>query len=131
MPRHSPSIKPLTLHSVFQSHAVVQRDCLLPVFGTGEPGATVRCSFARRRAVTTVRPDGTWKVELPAIPAGGPFRLVAESGDSKAVASDVLVGDVFLCSGQSNMEWPLNAAQGGKEAIAAVWPSFNRDDEDL
>lgn len=118
MPRHSKSIKPLTLHRVFQSHAVVQRDCLLPVFGTGEPGTTVRCSLARRRALTTVRPDGTWKVELPAISAGGPFRLVAESGDSKAVASDVLVGDVFLCSGQSNMEWPLNMAQGGKAAMA-------------
>jgi sialate O-acetylesterase len=95
------------LNPVFGDHAVVQRDRPIPLWGTTDPNAEVTLSLAG--SVATVRADaaGQWKARLPALPAGGPYVLKAESNGRTQQADDVLVGDVWLCSGQSNMVLPV------------------------
>lgn len=111
----------LQLPHFFADGMVVQRDAKVPVWGKGEPGAKVTVTLsqqqkdnsrpARGQAKTTVQPDGTWKVYLPKMKAGGPYQLSIMSAKDKSFErkeiKNVLVGDVFLCSGQSNMELPI------------------------
>lgn len=104
---------------VFSDGAVLQRDQSLPVWGRATPGARIRVSFDGREATTTAAGNGTWRVVLPAHAAGGPFQLRVREGDAEEVAvRDVLVGEVWLASGQSNMEWPLSQAADAEAEIA-------------
>ncbi len=98
------------LNGLFADHGVVQRDRPLPVFGTAKPGEAVTVAFAGKTATATAGPDGAWSVDLPATPAGGPYDLVASAPSGTRTVHDVLSGDVWLCSGQSNMELPVSAA---------------------
>lgn len=106
----SPANAQSLLNGLFADHAVVQRDRPLPVFGTAKPGETVTASFAGQTLTAKAGPDGAWRVDFPATPAGGPYTLTAATASAKASASDVLVGDVWLCSGQSNMEMQVSAS---------------------
>ncbi len=92
---------------IFQDHAVLQREQALPVWGKGLAGEVVTVSLAGVNAVATIDPDGNWLVRLPAQPAGGPFVLTAQAPSGSATVRDILVGEVWICSGQSNMEWQL------------------------
>ncbi|WP_460711057.1 sialate O-acetylesterase [Lysobacter terrae] len=104
---------------MFSDGAVLQRDRALPVWGWAKPGAKVEVVFDGRRATTTAAADGAWRVELPAHAAGGPYVLNVREGNSDTVAvKDVLVGDVWLASGQSNMEWPVAQAKDAAMEIA-------------
>ena len=104
---------------VFSDGAVLQRDRPLPVWGRATPGAKIRVSFDAQDATTTAAGDGTWRVELPAHAAGGPFSLRVREGDADEVTvRDVLVGDVWLCSGQSNMEFTVGGAQNAPAEMA-------------
>lgn len=98
------------LNGLFSDHAIVQRDRPLPVFGTAKPGETVTAAFAGQTLSAKAGPDGAWRVDFPATPAGGPYQITASSPSANASASDVLVGDVWLCSGQSNMEMQVGAS---------------------
>lgn len=109
------------LHATFQDHAVLQRQVPLPVWGTTTAGATVTVTLAKGAGNTESAPvshatahagsDGTWHATLPPLPAGGPYTLTAESSAGvRQSVSDILFGDVFLCSGQSNMEYPTRLA---------------------
>ena len=108
---------PLHLGDVFHDHAVVQRNAPISVWGTAAPGETVTVEFAE---VSEVEADdeGHWSTVLPALPAGGPYTLtVRASSGAVQTAEDILVGDVFLCSGQSNMVFPVSRAiYGAMEA---------------
>ncbi|MCI4566362.1 sialate O-acetylesterase [Lysobacter sp. CFH 32150] len=109
----------VTLPLMFSDGAVVQRDRPLPVWGWATPGAKIEVAFDGRSAKVTADRDGAWRVELPAHAAGGPFVLNVREGDGDTVAvRDVLVGDVWLASGQSNMEWPVEQAQDAEQEIA-------------
>ncbi|MFM2055443.1 MAG: hypothetical protein RL456_3480, partial [Pseudomonadota bacterium] len=108
----------LTLHPLFSEHAVLQHGRPLPVWGRASPGATVTVELAGARAETVADGDGQWRVLMPALPAGGPYALVADSGLAREERHDLLAGDVFLASGQSNMEWALGLCDGGDAAIA-------------
>lgn len=95
---------------VFSSHMVVQRDRPIPVWGRGTPGDRLLVRFHGSRAETVVAPDGTWMATLPAMPMSSKgARMTIVGGDDGIVFEDVLVGDVWMCSGQSNMEWPFGA----------------------
>lgn len=111
------------LSTTFQDHAVLQREAPIPVWGSTAAGAGVTVVLAKTaRGVSTpsapisrvtahAGPDGRWQVTLPALPAGGPYSLTAtSSAGARQTVRDVLIGDVFLCSGQSNMEYPTRLA---------------------
>lgn len=107
VPCGAQSVEPL-LSPVFQDHVVLQREQPVQVWGTAIPGDTVRVLVAGEATTAPVNQDGTWAAELPTLSAGGPHRLVARStGGAVQTLRDVLVGDVYLCSGQSNMALPV------------------------
>lgn len=103
---------------LFSDGAVVQRDRPLPVWGWASPGAKVQVDFDGRSATAKAAADGSWRVELPAHAAGGPYALRVRGDGETVTVQDVLVGDVWLASGQSNMEWPLRETDGAEAEIA-------------
>jgi len=107
----------VTPHALFRDHAVLQREVPVPVWGTASPGENVSVRLADRPAVTTTAgADGRWQVHLPAQPAGGPFKLVFE-GKNRIELNDVWLGEVWLCSGQSNMERQLGLRNGQQPLV--------------
>ncbi|MBC7820761.1 MAG: DUF1080 domain-containing protein [Planctomycetaceae bacterium] len=113
----------LSLSSLFTDHAVLQRDIAVPVWGKAEPGSKLVVQFAGQEKLATADKDGKWSVKLDPLPASAePRELTVESKieNQKSKISDVLVGEVWVCSGQSNMGWTLNKSTGGNEAIAAA-----------
>lgn len=114
--------------SVFSSHMVLQRDAKVPVWGTAGPGEEVTVEFAGQRRATKTGADGKWCVELEPMPADATGRLmVISSGSKMAQFDDVLVGEVWLCSGQSNMAWTVrengvSVANAADEVAAANYP---------
>ncbi len=111
---------PPLLHPLFQDHAVVQRDRPIPVWGQAAPGAQVQVELAGRRVETQAGDDGRWQARLPALEAGGPHELIARSGGQTRRVADVLVGDVWLCSGQSNMELQVHRSLNARAEIAGA-----------
>lgn len=103
---------------LFSDGAVMQRERSLPVWGWASPGAKIQVDFDGRRATATAAADGAWRVELPAHAAGGPYTLKVSGDGGTVTVQDVLVGDVWLASGQSNMEWPLSQSDGAQVEIA-------------
>src|SRR5690606_21436524 len=108
------------LHTMFQDHAVLQRDQPLRVWGLAPPGETVRIELAGRSASARAGADGRWQAALLALEAGGPHTLVASAGKAQQTVSDLLVGDVWLCSGQSNMELQVWRSLDARAEIASA-----------
>jgi sialate O-acetylesterase len=111
--------KPALLAELFQDHAVLQRDKSIAVWGRAASGEAVTISLAATSVRARADSSGRWSAVLPAMSAGGPFVLTAqgESG-ARQSANDVLIGDVFLCSGQSNMELPVERTGDARNEIA-------------
>jgi sialate O-acetylesterase len=102
----------LRLASPFQDHAVLQRDQVLPVWGWAAPMTRVRVTLAGNDAHTLSSDHGDWSVRLPALPAGGPHTLTVTAANGETLTiSDLLVGEVWIASGQSNMEWTLDQSR--------------------
>ncbi len=99
------------LPKILSSHAVLQRDQPIHVWGWADPGEQVSVTLQTARATTNGDRIGAWSVYLLAQPAGGPFQLVV-TGTNKIVLDDILIGDVWFASGQSNMEMPLMGFPG-------------------
>jgi sialate O-acetylesterase len=92
------------LNTLFQDHAILQRDRAVPIWGHAKPGEQVTVTWAGKTIESHADTNGDWQASLPALPAGGPFTLTVKAADgSTQTLQDVLVGDVWLCSGQSNM----------------------------
>ena len=104
-----PDATNIATHQLFTDHAVLQRGISLPVWGTASPGGTLEVTLSGNTQATKADSSGNWKVEFPEMEAGGPYELRIEGGDTSIVLQDILIGDVWLASGQSNMEWPLSA----------------------
>lgn len=105
------------LNPLFQDYAVLQRGQPVPVWGKADAGEAVTVAFRGQSVSTKADADGNWRVELAAMEASAePAELKANN----AAIKQVLVGDVWLCSGQSNMVWPLEKCTGGAEAITAA-----------
>lgn len=96
----------IKLPAIFASRMVLQRDRPIPVWGFAKPGIRVSVEMNDEQQTTKADDRGRWEVKLPAMPAGGPYSLTI-TGKRPLVLNDVLVGDVWICSGQSNMEMPL------------------------
>ncbi len=121
-----PAQAQLRLPLVLSDGAVLQRNHPVPVWGWSRPGAPVDVALGGHRATTTADAAGRWRVELPAMPAGGLHTLEVRSGRETAAAHGLLVGDVWVLSGQSNMEWILRNAQNAEAAIATSETPFIR-----
>lgn len=107
------------LPACFSDHMVLQRGQPIAVWGTDDPGAKVTVRLADASRETTADEQGNWRVDLPAQSAGGPHELVVE-GSSQVKRQDVLIGEVWICSGQSNMEWRVRQSTNAEEEIAAA-----------
>lgn len=124
----------LSLNPIFSDNGVLQRGVPVLIGGRGNPGASVTAAFAERQASTVVGADGLWRVKLPSMHASRDGRtLVVKCGDDRCTVTNLLVGEVFLCSGQSNMQQPLwsggwgggfSDRKGVLEAQIARWPLF-------
>ncbi|MBR0055903.1 MAG: hypothetical protein IJP66_01110, partial [Kiritimatiellae bacterium] len=101
---------PLRFHRCFGDGMVLQRDVPVRVSGVAAPGAKIAGSFRGASASATAGDNGEWEISFPPGEAGGPFDLeVSDASGAGAALRDVLVGEVWLCSGQSNMEYPVFA----------------------
>ena len=96
---------------MFTDHAVLQRDMPVPVWGSADPGEEVTVTIAGQTHKTKADDKGKWRVTLEPLKVGEPLTLVVE-GKNRVERNDILVGEVWLCSGQSNMEL---AAQLGQQ----------------
>lgn len=96
------------LNPIFQDHVVLQRDEPVRVWGTAAPADTVTVVMGGHTARGVASDNGSWSAEFSALDAGGPHRLIARTTNGEVqIVEDVMVGDVYLCSGQSNMEFPV------------------------
>ncbi|NQT25172.1 beta galactosidase jelly roll domain-containing protein [candidate division KSB1 bacterium] len=107
------------LPRVFSSHMVLQQDRDIPVWGWAEPGEQVTVKLFDQKKSTTADEEGTWRVTLSKMEAGGPYQMIVEDS-SVVLFDDVLIGEVWICSGQSNMEWPLSMVNNADEEMAAA-----------
>jgi sialate O-acetylesterase len=107
------------LHPLFSDHMVFPRELKAPVWGWTTPGAKVQVKMGEVSAVATAGADGRWQALLGPFAAGGPFTLTV-SGPEAVTVSDVLTGDVWICSGQSNMQWSVGGVVNAEQEIAAA-----------
>lgn len=97
----------LTCPQLFSDHMVLQREIDISVWGWSEPGEKISVALAGSQVKTTADEKGNWKAEIPQKPAGGPYQLIVQGEKEELLFTDVLIGDVWFASGQSNMEHPL------------------------
>ncbi len=116
----SPSPATVMLAPPFTDHAVLQRNTVVPVWGRSTPGEKITVRFNGQRLKTTAGPDGRWTVQLAPMPANAAGAELVVAGTSTVTLHDVVVGEVWLVSGQSNMEWPLSLAKDGRAEVAAA-----------
>lgn len=114
----------VTLPHVIADHMVLQRHMPVRIWGWAEPGEKVKVTLGRNQATAVAGPNRAWEVKLPAMKAGGPFDVTIV-GANKVTIKDVLVGEVWFCSGQSNMAWVIaNTTNHEKEQAAANYPQI-------
>ncbi|MFZ4647431.1 MAG: 9-O-acetylesterase, partial [Gemmataceae bacterium] len=93
--------------SIFSNHMVLQRDKPIAVWGWDAAGTEVTVTLGETKATAKADDKGNWKVSLPAQKANPKAQTLTVKGTSEKTYSDVVIGEVWLCSGQSNMEWPV------------------------
>ncbi|MFL3666080.1 MAG: sialate O-acetylesterase [Verrucomicrobiota bacterium] len=108
------------LPSVFDDHMVLQQGQKLPIWGWADPGESVTISVAGQTKKTKAGKDGAWDVHLKPLKASNTPVAFSVKGSNSIEFEDVLVGEVWLCSGQSNMEWRVSQSDNPKEEIAAA-----------
>ena len=120
-----PAAAKVKLSAIFADHMVLQRDREVPVWGWAAPGEAVHVRLDDQQQQTTADADGHWKVQLPSHAAGGPHQLVVEAGDNRRQIDDVYFGEVWVASGQSNMQFTLSKSVNSTTEIAAAnWPQL-------
>ncbi len=107
-----PTYADVRLPAIFGDHMVLQRDQRDRVWGWADPGEDVLVGIAQQSRSTRADGQGKWLVELEPMPAGGPYVMTIK-GKNEVRLEDVLIGEVWICSGQSNMEWQVRSANDG------------------
>ena len=113
----SPALSEVRLPSVWGDGMVIQRNEPVTMRGSAEPGEQVTVTFAGSRVSAVTGADGSWLLTLPPKEAGGPYVMYV-TGKNALVLDNILVGDVWLCGGQSNMQWPLRFCDSAGETLA-------------
>ena len=110
--------------NVFSDHMVLQQGQENKIWGTATAGEKVTISIADKSLETKADDKGMWSAKLPSMPVGGPHKLRV-AGSSVVEISDILVGEVWICSGQSNMQWTVSASNNSDlEKLAANFPNI-------
>ncbi len=120
----TPCLADVKLPNVFSDHMVLQQGQENKVWGTATAGESVSISIADKTMETKADAKGMWSAKLPPLPVGGPHKLRV-AGSSVVEISDILVGEVWICSGQSNMQWTVAASNNSDlEKLAANFPNI-------
>ena len=116
----------LCVHNLFQSNMVLQRDKPVAIWGWATAGEKVTVSFANQTQTATADKDRAWKVMLTAMPANAqPQKMTVQGKDKTLTLENILVGDIWVLGGQSNMEFPLaNVENGALEIVSANFPGI-------
>lgn len=109
--------QPLKLGNLFCDHMVLQREKAVPIWGMSSPAEKITVTFAGQTKSTKAGADGKWLVKLDPLEASTESRNMVIAGKSEVLISDILVGEVWICSGQSNMQFPVSAVPGIKGLI--------------
>ena len=113
----------VSLPTIFGNNMVLQRDRVIPVWGWAEPGEAVTVEFSNQKVSTTADLSGKWKTALKAMPANAEPAVLKITGPNIIIIKNIVVGDVWVCSGQSNMEFPVKRSlQSKKESESANFP---------
>jgi sialate O-acetylesterase len=107
----------ITPHGLFTDNAVLQRGEKSSVWGSTDKPEMVVVKVAGKEASAEPK-DGKWRVELTGLEAGGPHTLTISQGDQNVELKNILIGDVWICGGQSNMQWSVEQCAGAQEAIS-------------
>ena len=114
----------LVMPAVFSDHLVLQRDVEVPVWGWAAPGETITVELQAEKKTCTAGADGKWQVRLDRHPAGGPFEITIAGQDTRRL-QDVYFGEVWICSGQSNMQMLLGKSE--RSWIAGGVTNFEKE----
>ena len=114
------SIADLELGSPFGDHMVLQHDQPVKIWGWAEPGESVTVTLKQHSVSATAADDGKWNLQLPAPSVGDPFSVKVASKSQVIELTDVVGGEVWICGGQSNMEWQVRRSKNAKSEIAAA-----------
>ncbi len=117
MPRTSVARDEISLPNVIGDHMVLQQDIAAPIWGEGVPGEKITVTLGNQKKSTTADDKGKWAVKLDPLKSGGPFQMTI-AGSSTLILSDIWVGEVWVCSGQSNMTWEVLSSTGSTKTIA-------------
>jgi sialate O-acetylesterase len=110
--------------NIFGSKMVLQRNQKNPVWGTADVGEKIKITFAGQTHTTVANENGQWKILLDSMKAGGPYTMIVK-GKNKITFEDVLVGEVWICTGQSNMQWSVeNSNHAELELLSANYPEI-------
>lgn len=122
----APGVGQPFVYPLFSDHMVLQRDRKVSIWGWSTPGDTIEVSIGRKKTRSRAGNDGKWSAQIGPYPAGGPYTLQVASRRKKGVPpqqaqfEDVQFGDVWLCSGQSNMQWRIGWGVNNKDAEIAA-----------
>lgn len=98
----------VTLPAIYSNGMVLQRNQPIRIWGQADPKEKIQILFAEQKQTAKADAKGYWEVNLKALEAGGPYQLQITGKDNQISIKDILIGDVWLCSGQSNMQWVVN-----------------------
>jgi sialate O-acetylesterase len=110
----------LRVARIFDDHAVLQRHKPIPIWGWAAANESINLTFAGQQKSTIADKNGYWKVSFDAMEAGGPYDLQVKSKSQTKTLKDILVGEVWICSGQSNMEWTVSQCDNHVSATRAA-----------
>ncbi len=108
----------LRVAQIFGDHMILQRNKPIEIWGWASKGDKVELSLNQQKVTTQAAADGKWMAQLPAMPAGGPYDLSIKTKKQTILFTDILLGEVWLLSGQSNMEWRVRQADSARREIA-------------
>lgn len=110
----------IQLGALFSDNAVLQRNAEIPIWGISKKKEKITVVFKDKKFSTRASNQGKWKITLPPLKAGGPYEIIIAGESEKIILKNILIGDVWVCSGQSNMEWKLMSSEGAKTEIESA-----------
>ena len=110
----------MRVSKVFGDHMAVQQNQPVRVWGLADPGEDVTVALAGKHGTAKAGADGRWRIDLPSMKADGKAHIMTIKGNNTVTLKDVLLGEVWICSGQSNMEWQVQGSMNAKEEIATA-----------